>query len=133
MRETHHHLRAGQIWCVSRAPRGWSVRRLRQEIHNATGLKRSRGGRKPKRPKRQSAGVALQNISSMSRDWMRNHEVWFEEPGCFSGRIRKRDRNAILREAESTIKRMKQVHEAAGDGLEQLRAFVRELEEMLST
>jgi hypothetical protein len=64
---------------------------------------------------------------------MKNHEMWFVGPNAALGRIRKRDCDeAILREAEAAIEGLQQVHEAAGDGLEQLKAFVQRLESMLS-
>ena len=106
----------------------WSVRYLRERIQDAKGRKRSGPGR-PLVPKRQSAGVAISNIILMSRNWLRNHEVWFEEPGCFSGRIRKRDREAILEDAQSAVTNLKKMQEAIKDGLKQLNSFIQELKE----
>jgi hypothetical protein len=113
--------------------KSWSVQYLRQKIHDIAGRRRSGAGRKPTRPKRQSAGVALRNILVMSRQWLRNHEVWFGKPGCFSGRIKRRDRETILEDAESAIEELEEMQEAITDGLEQLTSFVRELKEQSPT
>ena len=112
----------------------WSVRRLRQEIQNAKGGKRGGGGRKPQRRERQSAGVAVRNISTMSRQWMDYHRVWFVGASAALGRVKRKDCDeAILKHAKLAVKGLEDVHRATGDGLEKLREFVQDLEEMLST
>jgi hypothetical protein len=111
----------------------WSVRRLRQAIQNAKGRKSSGGGREPQPPEPQSAGVAVRNISLMSRDWILNHKVWFKGASRPFRTVRKKDCDqAILNDARLAIKGLKEVHEATGNGLKQLRAFVKELEKKLS-
>ena len=105
----------------------WSVRQLRRAIQNKKGRKSRSGGRPPDDPEPQEPGVALHNISVMSRIWLRNHKVWFGKPGCFSGRTRKRDRETILEDAESVVGELKEMEGAIKDGLRQLKSFIQEL------
>jgi hypothetical protein len=112
----------------------WSVRRLRQEIQNARGGKRGGGGRKRQRPERQTAGVAVRNISTMSRQWMDYHRVWFVGSTAAFSKVRRKDCDeAVLKYARSAIKELDKVHKATGEGLDQLKEYVQELEERLST
>jgi hypothetical protein len=105
----------------------WSVRQLRRAIQNKKGRKSRSGGRPPDDPEPQEPGVALHNISVMSRIWLRNHKVWFGKRGCFSRRTRKRDRETILEDAESVVGELKEMQGAIKDGLEQLKSFIQEL------
>jgi hypothetical protein len=110
----------------------WSVRYLRQKIQDAKGRKRSGLGRKPTRPKPQSAGVAIPNISRMADNWMRNHDVWFNGASCPFRKVRKKDCDeAILRDAQSAVRKLKEMQGAIKDGLVQLNSFVQELKERL--
>jgi hypothetical protein len=112
----------------------WSGQRLRREIQNEIGRKRSYGGRKPNPPERQSPGVALRNLSLMSRQWKRSHEVWFEKPHPGLGKIRKQDcSEAVLREMEAAIEGLEQVGRAAREGLTQLKGMRQDLKTRLKT
>ncbi len=108
---------------------GWSYQRLCQEIQNAKGRKRSGAGRKPKRPKRQSAGVALPNICLMADKWMRNHDVWFHGASRPFRTVGKKDCDeAILDEALLAIEKLEEMRAAITAGVEQLNSFVQLLD-----
>jgi hypothetical protein len=109
----------------------WSVRHLRQRIQDAKGRKRSGLGRKL-RPKRQSAGVAIPNISRMADNWMQNHKVWFEGGSSPFRTVNKKDCDeAILRDAQSAVRKLKEMQVTIKDGLRQLKSFIQELKERL--
>ena len=70
----------------------------------------------------------------MSRRWIDNHQVWFVGPqAAFDGVKKKNCDEAILKEAELAMKGLEDVHRATGDGLKQLKSFIRELKNKLST
>jgi hypothetical protein len=115
-----------QVKCLKE---NWSGLRLRREVQNKSGRKRSHGGRKPQRPERQSPGVALRDIAVMSGRWTRSHQAWFARSDAALRKLKKRDRNqAVLAEMEAAIEGLEQVGKAAKDGLKRLKTIHRELE-----
>jgi hypothetical protein len=55
----------------------WSVRKVRIEVQNLIGCKRSWGGRTPKPKKIPTPAIALHDIQLNAKQWMGNHAVWF--------------------------------------------------------
>ncbi|PHS02275.1 MAG: hypothetical protein COA78_21565 [Blastopirellula sp.] len=100
---------------------GWSIVRLRAEVQNLFGHKRSRGGRKPQPREIPLPMVALQEIQIQARRWMANHEVWFAgKKASFhdvSQIIQSAEMHQNLRE---TIGALSKMNRAVGDSLDTL-------------
>jgi hypothetical protein len=81
--------------CLSES---WSTRRLRDEVQNEFGEKRSRGGRKPEPRPVPTPTVALQDIQLAVRQWQANHKVWFVGKKSALGHVAKRQQTEGFRE-----------------------------------
>ncbi len=110
----------------------WSGQRLRREIQNVVGRKRSSGGLSPIPPADASPGVALRDTSILARRWMTNYEAWFVGKRAPLGpdQLKACD-EATLKEVESAIKGLTEVHGAAREQLKRLRQFQRDIKESL--
>ena len=108
-------------WCLKE---NWSGQRLRREIQNRVGRKRSSGGLSPTPPENPSPGVALRDISVLARRWMTNYEVWFvgKRAPLGSDELKACD-EATLQEVEGAIRRMGEVRHAAAEGLKRLKSI----------
>jgi len=112
----------------------WSGQRLRREIQNKVGRKRSSGGLSPTPPENSSPGVALRDISILSRRWMTNYEVWFvgKRAPLGSDEI-KACNEAMLKDTGAAIQGLTDVRDAVREQLKRLRQYERDIKESLRT
>ena len=109
--------------------KNWSVARLRRKIQNRHGRKRSAGGLSPVPPDNPSPGVALRDISILSRRWMTNCHVWFvgRKPALKKIPVKDRD-EAMLKELRQAEDGLIEVAGAVKQGLVQIEKLAREVE-----
>jgi len=106
----------------------WSVARLCREIQNRRGRKKSAGGLSPVPPDNPSPGVALRDISILSRRWMTNHEVWFiGKRAPLSEEERKLCDESMLKEVGGAIQGLVKVRGAVKEQLQRLKQLERDL------
>ena len=110
----------------------WSGQRLRREIQNRVGRKRSAGGLSPTPPENPSPGVALRDISILARRWMTNYEVWFvgKRGPLSSGELKACD-EATLKEVRMAVNRMDEVQHAAAQGSKRLKSIAQAMKTKL--
>jgi hypothetical protein len=95
----------------------WSTQRLRAEVQNHFGKKKSRGGRTPKPREVPSPVVALQDIQLHARQWQANHKVWFVGNKSALGRVAKRQQKELGEELGAAVDALVEMQEAVKDGL----------------
>ncbi len=106
----------------------WSVACLCREIQNRRGRKKSAGGLSPVPPDNPSPGVALRDISILSRRWMTNHEVWFiGKRAPLSEEERKLCDESMLKEVGGAIQGLVKVRGAVKEQLQRLKQLERDL------
>jgi hypothetical protein len=111
---------------------GWGVTRLRAEVQNRFGKKRSRGGRKPLRRETPSPLVALRDVQLTARQWMADHKIWFV--GCKSalGHVSKNLHTDELYEAlGEAADALIEMQAAVDAGLECLKGLATDVERKL--
>jgi hypothetical protein len=107
----------------------WSVTRLRAELQNQFGKKRSRGGRKAQRRETPSPVVALQEVQLAARHWMADHKVWFVGRKSALGRVSKKLQTKELQEElEQAADALDEMQEAVDAGIECLELLAKEIE-----
>ena len=99
----------------------WSVVRLRAEVQNRFGKKRSHGGRPAKQKQIPSPLVALQDIRLAVKHWKASQEVWFEGSKAALVKVAKRHRTEHFEaELESTVSDLQDLRDAVETALGQL-------------
>ena len=105
-----------------------SVARLCREIQNQYGRKRSAGGLSPVPPDNPSPGVALRDISILSRRWMTNYQVWFVgKRAPLSEDERNLCEESVLKEVGGAIQGLTQVRGAVQEQLKRLKQLEKDL------
>jgi len=112
----------------------WSGLRLRREIQNKVGRKRSSGGLSPTPPENPSPRIALRDLSILARRWMTNYEVWFVgQRAPLSREELKACDAATLKEVKTAIQRMDEVQHAAAQGTRRLKSVAKAMKARLET
>ena len=107
----------------------WSISKVRSEVQNLSGGKRSRGRRKPKPKDVPRPAVALQDIQLKADQWLANHEVWFAGRKAALKRVPKREHtDHFYEELNQAAHALIAMQEAVGAGLAGLKKLAGEVE-----
>ena len=110
----------------------WSVRKVRTQVQNLIGCKRSRGGRTPDPKKIPSPAVALHDIQLNTKQWLANHEVWFAGKKAALKRVPKRAyTEELYEELSGAADALIEMQEAVDAGLECLRKLAVRVQDAL--